>query len=206
MVKYENKELENLLLKKDKTAGELAKQKKELVTLKCKLWDEFFYTVYERYGKYVQHCSCFNTGIEAFHKGIPFVPYAVYYVAFMPRSETEFVIGLVPRKFFKKDGSYNKFDAIGIVYTNNDKEHVIEIFPFNNFAKTLKQKKYHFSKFDHKYYSGFNIYDLEEWMMKVIRELNKDFEKVMQSIESSIEAQLQTNIKKNMYEIKKMER
>jgi hypothetical protein len=42
MVKYENKELENLLLKKDKTAGELAKQKKELVTLKCKLWDEFF--------------------------------------------------------------------------------------------------------------------------------------------------------------------
>lgn len=32
MIKYENKELENLLLKKRKTAGELAKQKKELVT------------------------------------------------------------------------------------------------------------------------------------------------------------------------------
>lgn len=30
MVKYENKELENLLLKKDKTAGELAKQKRNL--------------------------------------------------------------------------------------------------------------------------------------------------------------------------------
>ena len=205
MIKYENKELENLLLKKRKTAGELAKQKKELVPLQCKLWDEFFHTVYERYGKYVQHCSCFNTGIKAFHKGIPFVPYAVYYVAFMPRSETEFEIGLVPRKFFKKDGLYNKFDAIGIAYADNDKGNAIEIFPFSDFNKTLKRKKYHFSKFDFRYYDGFSKYDLWEWMMKVIRELNKDFEKVMQSIESSIEAQLQMNIKKNMYEIKKLE-
>lgn len=60
-------------------------------------------------------------------------------------------------------------------------------------------------KFDFRYYDGFSKYDLWEWMMKVIRELNKDFEKVMQSIESSIEAQLQMNIKKNMYEIKKLE-